>query len=62
MVTIRVILGELEAVEVVKLLLQVPTYAWLTKVDNGPCLLNSTQKELSIETLMMINKVISAEL
>jgi len=34
----------------------------LTKVPNGPSLLDSKYKELSNETLMKINGVISAEL
>ena len=48
--------------KLLKLLLQVLAYAWLTKIANGPSLLDSTQKELSNETLMKINGVISAEL
>ena len=44
------------------LLLQVLAYARLTKVTNGPSPLDSSQKELSNETLMKINGVISAEL
>jgi len=48
--------------KLLKLLLQVLAYARLTKVANGPSLLDSTQKELSNETLMKINGVISAEL
>jgi len=59
---IGVILGELSAVEVVKLLAQVLAYARLTKIANGLSLLDSTKKELSNETLMKINGVISAEL
>jgi len=34
----------------------------LTKKPNGPSLLDSTQNELSNETVMKINGVISAEL
>ena len=45
-----------------KLLLQVLAYARLAKVANGLSLLDSTQKELSNETLMKINGVISEEL
>jgi len=45
-----------------KLLMQVLAHARLTKVANGPSLLESAQKELSNETLMKINGVISAEL
>jgi len=37
-------------------------HAQLTKVAYGPSLLDSTQKELTNETLMKINGVISAEL
>ena len=48
--------------KLLKLLLQVLAYAWLTKVANGPSLVDSTQKELSNETLMKINGVISVEL
>ena len=48
--------------KLLKLLLQVPAYARLTKVTNGPSLLDSTEKGLSNETLMKINGVISAEL
>jgi len=44
-----------------KLLPQVLAYARLTKIANGPSLLDSKQKELSNETLMKINGVISAE-
>jgi len=44
------------------LLPQVLAYGWLTNIANGPSLLDSTQKELSNETLMKINGVISAEL
>jgi len=44
-----------------KLLLQVLAYAWLTNVANEPSLLDSPQKELSNETLMKINGVISRE-
>ena len=47
--------------KIFKLLLQVLTYAWLTKEANGPSLLDSTQKELSNETLMKINGVIPVE-
>jgi len=35
---------------------------WLTKVANGPSLLDSMQKELSNETLMKITQVISTQL
>ena len=45
-----------------KLLVQVLVYSQWTKVANGPSLLDSTQKELSNETLMKINGVISVEL
>ena len=45
-----------------KLLLQVLAYARLTKVGNGPSLLDPTQKELSNETLMKINGVTSEQL
>jgi len=48
--------------KLLNLLLQVLAYARLTKVANRPCLLYSTQKELSNETLKKINGVISAEL
>jgi len=48
--------------KLLKLLLQVLAYARLTKIVNRPSLLDSTQKELSNETLMKINGVISAEL
>ena len=48
--------------KLLKLLLQVLGYAWLTKVANRLSLLDSTQKELPNETLMKINGVISAEL
>jgi len=48
--------------KLLKLLLQVLPHARLTKVANGPSLLDSTQKELSNETLMKIKGVISAEL
>jgi len=48
--------------KLLKLLLQVLSYARLTKVSNGPNLLDSTQRELSKKTLMKINGVISAEL
>jgi len=48
--------------KMLKLLRQVLAYARLTKVANGPSLLDSTQKELSNETLMKINGVRSAEL
>jgi len=48
--------------KLLKLLLQVLVNARLTKVANGPSLLDSTQKELSNETLMKIYGVISAEL
>jgi len=48
--------------KLLKLLLQVLAHARLTKVANGPSLLDSTQKELSNETLMKINAVISSEL
>jgi len=45
-----------------ELLVQVLAHARLTKVANRNSLLDSTQKELSNETLMKINGVISAEL
>jgi len=45
-----------------KLLLQVLAYATWTKLDNGPSLLYSMEKELSNETVMKINGVISVEL
>ena len=48
--------------KLLKLLLQVLAYVQLTKVAKGPSLLDPTQKELSNETLMKINGVISAEL
>jgi len=48
--------------KLLKLLPQVLAYARLTKIANGPSLLDSTQKELSNETLMKINGVISVEL
>jgi len=48
--------------KLLELLLQVLAYARLTKVANAPGVLDSTQKELSNETLMMINGAISAEL
>jgi len=48
--------------KLLKLPLQVLAHVWLTKVANGPRVLDSTQKELSNETLMKINGVISAEL
>jgi len=48
--------------KLLKLLLQVLAYAWLTRVANGPSLSDSTQKDLTNETLMKINGVISAEL
>ena len=48
--------------KLLKLLPQVLAYARLTKRPNGPSLLDSTQKELSNETLIKINGVISAEL
>jgi len=48
--------------KLLKLLPQVLAYARLTQKANGPSLLDSTQKELSNETLMKINRVISAEL
>jgi len=44
------------------LLPQVLAYARLTNIANGPSGLDSTQKELSSETLMKINGVIPAEL
>jgi len=44
------------------LLLQVLAYVRLIKVANGLYLLDSKQKELSNETLMKINGVISAKL
>jgi len=48
--------------KLLKLLLQVLAYARLTKVGNGPSLLDPTQKELSNETLMKINGVTSEQL
>jgi len=48
--------------KLLKLNLQILAHAWLTKVANGPSLLDSTQKKLSNETLMKINGVISPEL
>jgi len=48
--------------KLLKLLLQVLAHARLTKVSNGPNLLDSTQNELSNETLMKINGVTSVEL
>jgi len=48
--------------KLLKLLLQVLPHARKTKVANGPILLDSTQKELSNETLIKINAVISVEL
>ena len=45
-----------------RLLVQVLAHARLTKVANGPSLLDSTQKELSNETIMKINGVIFVEL
>jgi len=59
---IRVILGELWAVEVVKTTSAGSSICPVDKIANGPSLLDSTQKELSNETLMKINGVISAEL
>jgi len=48
--------------KLLKLLQQVIAYARLAKVANGPSPLDSMQKELSNESLMKINGVISAEL
>jgi len=48
--------------KLLKLLPQDLAYVRLTKRPNGPSLLDSTLKELSNETLMKINGVISAEL
>ena len=48
--------------KLLKLFLQVLVYAPLLKVAKGPSLLDSTQKELSNETLMKINGVISEQL
>jgi len=48
--------------KLLKLLRQVLAYARLIKVANGPSLLDSTNKDLTNETLMKINGVISAEL
>jgi len=48
--------------KLLKLLPQVLAYARLTKIAKGPSLLDSTQRELSNETLIKINGVISAEL
>jgi len=48
--------------KLLKLLPQVLAYARLIKIANGPSLLDSTQKELSKETLMKIKGVTSAEL
>jgi len=48
--------------KLLKLLPQVLAYARLTKIVNGPSLLDSTQKELSNETLMKIKGVITTEL
>ena len=48
--------------KVLKLLPEVLAYTRLTKIANGHSLLDSTLKELSNETLMKINGVISAEL
>jgi len=48
--------------KLLKLLPQVLANARLTKVGNGPSLLDSTQEKLSNETLMKINGVISVEL
>jgi len=45
-----------------KLLLKLLAYAWLTKVANGPSLLDSTQKGVSNETLRKINGVTFADL
>jgi len=45
-----------------KLLLQVLAHAWLTKVANGPSVLDSMQKEVSNKNLMKIKRVISREL
>jgi len=41
--------------QVLKVLRQVLVHVWLTKVGNGTSPVNSTQKELSNETLMKIN-------
>ena len=48
--------------KLLKLFLQVLTYAGLIQIPNGPSLLHSTQKELSMETLLNIHRVISEEL
>jgi len=48
--------------KLLKLLPQVLAHDRLTKVANGPSLLDYTHQELSNETLMKINGVISAEL
>jgi len=60
---IRVTLGGLLVVEVVKTTSASSSiYTRLTKVANGPSPLDSTQKELSNETLIKINQVITGEL
>jgi len=48
--------------KLLKLLLQVLAHVRLTKVANGPSLLDSTQKELSNKTMMKINGDRSAQL